>query len=70
MAVPVSRKYLDWKLKVIECITKETRIESALKIEEIKCVLRDDGGYPDNYLSGDSPEESWDGEMGSIEDSQ
>lgn len=69
MAVPVSRRYLDWKLKVIECITNEKRIESALKIEEIKCVLRNDGSYADDYLNGDMPEESWDGEMGSIEDS-
>jgi len=70
MAVPPSRRYLDWKLKVIECITNETRLESSFKIEEIKCVLRNDGGYPDDYLGGDTPEESWAGEMGSIEDSQ
>ena len=70
MAIPASRRYLDWKLKVIECIANEKRILAPLKIEEIKCVLRNDGGYPDDYLDGELPEESWAGEMGSIEDSQ
>ncbi len=70
MAIPASRRYLDWKLKVIDSIAKEKRISDSLKIEEIKCVLRNDGSYIDNYLNGDTPEESWDGEMGSIADSQ
>ena len=70
MAIPASRRYLDWKLKVIEYIANEKRILAALKIEEIKCVLRNDGTYSDSYLNGDTPEESCDGEMGSIVDSQ
>jgi len=70
MAIPASRRYFDWKLKLIGCIAHEKKIESGLKVEEIKCVLRDDGQYQDNYLDGDLPEEAWDGELGSIADSQ
>ena len=63
-------EYSDWKLDLIKLITEENRIEAVVKIEEIKCVLRDDGGYPENYKDGDSPDEAWLGEIQAIEDSQ
>ena len=62
--------YEEWALEVIACICNETRVNSALKVEEIKCVWRRDGEYPENYADGDTPAEAWSGELGSIQDSQ
>jgi hypothetical protein len=69
MAVPASRRYLDWKLKAIGCIVDDPRVHTVVRLEEIKCLLRDDGHYPDAYLEGDTPEEAWEDEVGSINDS-
>jgi len=46
------------------------RLDGDVKIEEIKCVLRDDGGYLENLKNGYSPSEAWDGELEAIENSQ
>lgn len=69
MAVPPSRRYFDWKLKVIGCIAEDGRVHAQTRLEEIKCVLRDDGHYPGAYVDGDSPEEAWASEVEAIKDS-
>lgn len=69
MAVPLSRRYLDWKLKVISCIAEDGRVHWKTRLEEIKCVLRNDGHYPDSYLEGNMPEEAWADEVEAIKDS-
>ncbi|MFA5049034.1 MAG: hypothetical protein WC516_08475 [Patescibacteria group bacterium] len=57
--------YLKWKIEVIKLITSSS-VSDVLKVEEIKCVLRDDGGYPESYKDKDTPEEAWDAELDAI----
>ena len=64
------RSYEEWALKVIECICNEKDLNPVARLEEIKCVLREDGHYPESYATGDDPEQAWQDEMGSIADSQ
>lgn len=64
------QKYAIWKNKLIEFIACDTRVNSVIKIEEIKCVLRDDGDYLENYQDGDTPKEAWENEIGAMADSQ
>ncbi len=58
--------YLKWKMELIKLIANSSVVSSVLKIEEIKCVLRDDGGYPESFKDGDTPSEAWDGELEAI----
>jgi hypothetical protein len=62
--------YAIWKNKVVELIANDTRINTVVKLEEIKCVLRNDGHYPRCYQQGDYPEDAWQAEIQAIGDSQ
>jgi len=70
MAMETELTYQHWKLKLIEIIIAETRINPVIKIEEIKCVLSDDCDYPDSFHQGETPEDIWRGEIDAMKDSQ
>jgi len=61
--------YLKWKLELIKLIANSSVVPAGLKIEEIKCVLRDDGQYRDSYKDKDTPSEAWGSELEAIADS-
>lgn len=65
----MKKSYDKWKLELIDLIANDKRLHVGTRIEEIKCALKDDGGYPESFKDGDSPEDAWDGEIEAIKDS-
>ena len=59
-----------WALKTIDVICRDKEVSSSTKIEEIKCICRHNGHYPESYKAGDLPEEAWFDELEAIKDSQ
>jgi hypothetical protein len=62
--------YEQWKLKLIEIIVGEKRIDEFTKIQEVQCVLNDDCDYPSLYKDGDTPEDVWQNEIEALADTQ
>ena len=67
MAVPTSRRYLQWKEDLIKIILADDRANSVIKVNEINCVIN--GDVDISYLDGDTPEEAWEGEVQAMYDS-
>ena len=62
--------YRNWKLETIQIIVNDGRVSPEIKVEEIKCVVKNDGSYPESHQDGDTPEEAWEAEFESLAASQ
>ncbi len=62
--------YAGWALSTIALISQDNRIHAETRCQEILCVTRHDGHYPESFEDGDTPAEAWESEVDSIKDSQ
>ena len=62
--------YKVWAFEVIGCIVNDERVSDGIKREEIKCVLTEDGSYPESFAAKESADDAWLGEYQALADSQ
>jgi len=62
-------KYAGWALSTIALAAQDKEIEAEVRCQEILCVTRHDGHYPQSFTDGDTPAEAWQSAVEAIKDS-